>query len=773
MFPSFVRWVVSKPRMTLLIVALLSLVVLAGARNTHFDSDFDSSLPAKSPLTAQIHAIQDIFQSRNTLAFLVSGPTEKARIAAACSLSAALETMPGIAAGRIYGVGANSLKYVTGQDQDLSATGLAEVCNLPNGLSADILEGLGPQREMIIAPKGDLVVYADTDVVSGELGPLLAKIDAIITTAAQGEAKIAYSGQPAFLAQNDIFSKRIVLFFPLIMALVLALHWEALRSVQAVIVPIFTGLAATLLGLGMYGWLKQPLDTYTVLAPVLILAVGAGHSVQLLKRYMEEVAARWPAGDRTTREVSVASVEATLIAMGPVLALAVLGASACLFALTLLDVSALARFGLLAGIGIIFALILELTVVPAIRVLLRPPFVRAGYGELSGFWQHGIERLGLLAVRGPKRPVLAGLAIVCVLLGIGIANVKPSHSMSVYTSPDVPVQKTLTALSQAGIGPYVLDVMVDTGKPDGAFDPAIQSAVSGLATKLEADPSVRAILSPTSIIGFLKCRFANAPSCVDQRAQTTGEAQQIWTVLFGGGQEVGLIDESGRYLRLRAFTSTDETQVANRLVKTVQSFASENSLQIQMGGSAITAKALADGIVRVSLEKALLLVIVVALIGAVVFRSLLVAFLFAVPSALTIATNFAWLGWTGTTLNVATAAVATIAVGVGFDYLVYLTFRVREFLIKGRSFDEALLAGHASAGGAAVCVAVAVAVGYAVLIFSPGYLVHHWIAALVPMTMIASLIGALFVFPFLLRLFKPRLVGSTATLATEWQVKTS
>ena len=157
---------------------------------------------------------------------------------------------------------------------------------------------------------------------------------------------------------------------------------------------------------------------------------------------------------------------------------------------------------------------------------------------------------------------------------------------------------------------------------------------------------------------------------------------------------------------------------------------------------------------------------VVALIGAVVFRSLLVALLFAIPSALTIATNFAWLGWTGTTLNVATAAVATIAVGVGFDYLVYLTFRVREYLLKGYSFEDALLTGHASAGGAAVCVAVAVAVGYAVLIFSPGYLVHHWIAALVPTTMIASLLGALFVFPFLLRLFRPRLIkeGQSSTL---------
>jgi hypothetical protein len=60
-----------------------------------------------------------------------------------------------------------------------------------------------------------------------------------------------------------------------------------------------------------------------------------------------------------------------------------------------------------------------------------------------------------------------------------------------------------------------------TDKLDGAFDLAIQAAVSDLCNKLKADGAVRAFLSPTSIAGFLKCRFANASSCEGQRAETT------------------------------------------------------------------------------------------------------------------------------------------------------------------------------------------------------------------------------------------------------------
>jgi uncharacterized protein len=513
-----IRWVVDRPRATLALVGLFALVLLAGARNTHFVSDFDGSLPARSPLSQQVHAVQERFASRNTIAFLVSGGTASERLGSACALAGALERTPGVAAGRVYGAGSNTLKHVTASGDALAAVGLADVCLSPDGLSAPVLESLGPQRALVMAPSGALTIYADLDVVSGEFGPLLGRIDQEIGKARQGAVSIVYSGQPAFLAQNDVFSRRIALFFPIIVALILILHWEALRSVQAVVAPIATGLAATAMGLGVYGWLKQPLDTYTVLAPVLILAVGAGHSVQLLKRYMEELALRAPIGARATKEANAAAIEATLRAMAPVLSLAVLGASACLFALLLLDVSALARFGLLAGVGIVCALILELTAIPAVRVLLRPPLVKAHYGELSGFWQSGLEKLGEVALNGPKGLIAAGLVLVAAVLGLGVLQVKPSHSMSVYTQADVPVQGALNQLAAAGVGPYVLDVMIDAGRPEGAFDPAIQAAALDLAAKLETDPSVKAVLSPAAIIGFLKCRFDGAAGCAHVRA---------------------------------------------------------------------------------------------------------------------------------------------------------------------------------------------------------------------------------------------------------------
>ncbi|WP_269716694.1 efflux RND transporter permease subunit [Caulobacter sp. NIBR2454] len=757
MFALLGRAIVAHPWKFMLAAALVATLAFAGISRTRFVSDYDATLPNRSPLTTQIHSIQDRFGSRSTLALLVAGGSDQARMQAACRMGAALEQIPGVAPGRVYGVGSNTLKYAINRDGELQVVGLGELCATGQGLTREVLDGLGPQAPLVRAPNGDLTLYADLEAPSGEYGDILAQIDSQIGKIAGAGVSIAYSGQPAFLAQNDMFSKRIALFFPGIMLLILLLHWEALRSVQAVVIPIFTGLTATMIAIGVYGWVGYPLDTYAVLAPILVLAVGAGHSVQLLKRYMEEVAQRVPEGERATKAVNDEALVTTITAIGPVLTLAVSGAAACLFALLLLDVAALARFGVLAGVGIIAALFLELTFVPAIRAVLPPPRVRRGFGELSGMWSRGLAAVGKFALRGPKGVIFAGLALLVVALVFGVATVKPSHSISVYTDADLPVQKTVTRLRDAGVGPYVLDVVIDTGSAGKAFEPQSLEMASELQGYLAKDPAVRSTLSASSVIGFLKCRFADLRDCAspDARISSADEANQIWTILFGGGREAGLIDETGRYLRVRAFVSVDETNVAARLIKEADEFSVARGVRVEVGGSALAAKALADGIVQVSLEKALLLIVIVTLIGALAFRSLKMAAMFALPSMLTVLTNFAYLGWSGTSLNVATAAVATIAVGVGLDYLIYIAFRIREALQRGDDYETAVLYGHRSAGGAALCVASAVAVGYLVLMLSPGYLLHHWIAALVPMTMISSLFGALFVFPFLVRLWRP------------------
>src|SRR5690349_11884684 len=129
MYRALGRLIVGHPWKVIVLITLACLAVLAGARNTVFVSDYDATLPDHSELTREIRAIQDRFESRSTLAFLVSGGDAASRLASACALSPALERTKGVAPGRVYGFGSDTLKYVTEQEGDLRVVGLREFCD--------------------------------------------------------------------------------------------------------------------------------------------------------------------------------------------------------------------------------------------------------------------------------------------------------------------------------------------------------------------------------------------------------------------------------------------------------------------------------------------------------------------------------------------------------------------------------------------------------------------------------------------------------------------
>ena len=96
-------------------------------------------------------------------------------------------------------------------------------------------------------------------------------------------------------------------------------HYEAFRTVQAMLLPLVTALLSVVWALGIMGWLGLPMDTWSAMTPVLILAIAAGHAVQILKRYYEEYAR---CGD------SAEAVVRSLVAVGPVMLTAGLIAAA-------------------------------------------------------------------------------------------------------------------------------------------------------------------------------------------------------------------------------------------------------------------------------------------------------------------------------------------------------------------------------------------------------------------------------------------------------------
>ena len=753
--------IIGRPWRTIGIAMVAMLALIAGIAQLRYIGDLDTTLPESSALTHEIRAVRSLFGSNDTAVFVIDGPDAAARIAAACRLAERLAADPDVPPRTLAGLGTGSTNLLANRAGALNVEKGTAPCRASGMSMHAAIDGLGPQRDFLVGGNGALVIYADLDIKNGAYLPFRDRANGYIAEIARADkgVTILMTGQPSFLSAIQVYSQRMGLFFPLIMLVIGALHYEALRSVQAVVLPLLAGLLATLLTVGSMGWLGVALDEYSSTAPILVLAVAAGHSVQLLKRYMEELSGLAVDG-MVTRAANQQALIATLGSMTPVLAAAVITAALCLLSLTAFDIKAVARFGMVAAGGLLYALVIELSLIPAIRAVRPPKPVDTGYGGLRPHWQRLLEGVYRMVISTRPRHAIV-IALVMIAAGVwGISKLRRTASIMEPFAAMVPERRAITELGAQQIGTFPLDIVFDSGRADGAFEPALLAVAADLEQRLRADRNIAAVASPLSVMRFLKCRLAELADCDAVTIRSQEEASQIWTLFSGPGDAYPLVDPDWRYLRLRAFAYSDDSGVMGPVEALVRATVLPTDTTVQLGGPAIMAKALGDGIFRATGHKVIVIILVSGLAGCLIFRSLMAGLLFMIPSCVSAGATYAFLGWTGTTLNVATASIAALAVGVGVDYLVYFTFRLREYLRLGIDWQQALSASYQTAGGASLCVATAVAGGYAVLNLSFGFRVHQWLGELIPLAVLAGLAATLILYPIMLNLLRPRFLDA-------------
>jgi len=175
--------------------------------------------------------------------------------------------------------------------------------------------------------------------------------------------KIYLGGMPVVLSyfEADAFQMLTVLF-PIAVLIIGLFHYISFKTWQGLVIPLLTSLLAVVWAIGMMGLTGTPLDPWNAMVPILILAIAAGDSVQILKRYYEEY-------DRLG-DKNAAIIESTSKA-GLAMVTAGLIASASFGSLITFKLQTFQAFGLFTAFGLLSALFLELTLIPSLRSIFR------------------------------------------------------------------------------------------------------------------------------------------------------------------------------------------------------------------------------------------------------------------------------------------------------------------------------------------------------------------------------------------------------------------
>ncbi|MEI6297393.1 MAG: efflux RND transporter permease subunit, partial [bacterium] len=180
-------------------------------------------------------------------------------------------------------------------------------------------------------------------------------------------------------------------------------------------------------------------------------------------------------------------------------------------------------------------------------------------------------------------------------------------------------------------------------------------------------------------------------------------------------------------------------------------------VQVVIGGTALVEASLNRLVVLSQLVSVLLSAFLVFLILTVYYRSAIAGLIGLAPLSVSILINFAVMGFTGIKLNIGTAMVASIAVGIGIDYTIhFMAAYHHEFLRLGGQGDY-LRRAFMGSGKVIILNAISVGLGFAVLALSQFNILAD-LGKLILLTMVTSSLVSLTLLPVLLEVVKPAFI---------------
>jgi predicted RND superfamily exporter protein len=203
------------------------------------------------------------------------------------------------------------------------------------------------------------------------------------------------------------------------------------------------------------------------------------------------------------------------------------------------------------------------------------------------------------------------------------------------------------------------------------------------------------------------------------------------------------------FMRNANYVDTD------RLMAAVRSYEREHlhpaRTRLEFAGDVAVSQTLIQAIVHSQVRSILGSLVGILIVTAVLFRSLGWGIVCMLPAGVAVAVTFAALGWTGTPLGVATSMFAAMVLGVGVDFAIHLVERYRLELAAGADRESAIAAALAATGPPITANALALALGFGLLMLSrvPA---NAWLGAITMVSLVACLAATLVVIPGLLRL---------------------
>ncbi|UCD33701.1 MAG: MMPL family transporter, partial [Desulfobacterales bacterium] len=531
------------------------------------------------------------------------------------------------------------------------------------------------------------------------------------------------------------------------------------RRISGVVLPLVVVFLSLLTTIGLMSIFGVPIKVPTQILPSFLLAVGVGTSVHILAIFLHRYRKN---GDKEESVAYAMEHSGLAVVMTNV-------TTACgLVSFSTAELAPIADLGIFAGIGVMLAFINTIVLLPALLALVPIPQKaprestdkRTVMGRL-------LTSVGNFSTNHPIAILIAS-GIIMLTSAVAVSTIRFSHHPLRWFPEDNTIRVSTEKIDQELKGSISLEIIVDTGKENGLYDPALLNRLESAAAHVEKLQYEKLYVGKAwSLTTILKeihqALNENSAEYYHIPEDRNLVAQEFLLFENSGSDDLeDFVDSQFSKARFMVKVPFEDAYHSGTFIEQVNNYFDQHFPEAHVtltGMIGLLSRTITAAIHSMAKSYAIALAVITILMILLIGR-VRIGLLSMIPNLSPILLMLGVIGFFNLPMDLFTMMVASIAIGLAVDDTIHFMHNFRRYYDQS---GDPVLAVHQTlqtAGRAMLVTTVVLSIGFFIFAFATMSNVRNF-GLLTGFTIVMALLADYFLAPALMVLVNKKMVANT------------
>jgi len=490
------------------------------------------------------------------------------------------------------------------------------------------------------------------------------------------------------------------------------------QRISGVILPLLVVILSLLSTLSVMAMAGIAFKLPTQILPSFLMAVGVGASVHVLAIFFSHLQ------KGSSKEESIAYA---MSHSGLAIVMTSLTTAAGLASFAGAEVAPISDLGILASSGVLLSLLFTIVLLPALLSVI-PLKAKSGDNAEKRHLRMDKIVIGIANFSTSRHKLILAVSGIIVVIGLlGVAQVRFSHEPYKWMPESMSVRQAGDFLDQKMGGASMVEVVVDTGKENGLYEPHIIKGLEHLKYEIEQINDGPLTIGKTLSVADIIKETNRALNENQDAFYTVPENRDLIAqefLLFENSGSDDLEDFVDSQFSKARFTIkmpwTDSIYLDKLSVDLKKRFHQQlgNDVEITVTGiNALLGRTMAATIFSMT-QSYLIAVIVITIMMIILLGGLRIGLISMIPNLTPIILTVGVMGWLNLPMDLFTILIGSIAIGLAVDDTIHFMHNFRRYHLETGDVADAVRRTLLTSGRAMLVTSIVLCIGFFIYMFS-------------------------------------------------------